>query len=77
MSSLAKLTIKTVSRQSKLSPIEARRNKLLAGIEEQLKVVEAAIQGKEYAVTLSRWSKNDAGEKVRVQRTEGRALVVL
>ena len=68
MSSLAKLTIKTVSRQSKLSPIEARRNKLLAGIEEQLKVVEAAIQGKEYAVTLSRWSKNDAGEKVRVQR---------
>jgi hypothetical protein len=38
MSSLAKLTIKTVSRQSKLSPVEARRNKLLAGIEEQLKI---------------------------------------
>lgn len=68
MSSLAKLTIKSVSRQSKLSPIEARRNKLLASIEEQLKVVEAAIQGKEYAVTLSRWGKNEAGEKVRVQR---------
>lgn len=68
MSSLAKLTIKSVSRQSKLSPIEARRNKLLASIEEQLKVVEAAIQGKEYAVTLSRWGTNEAGEKVRVQR---------
>lgn len=68
MSSLAKLTIKTVSRQSKLSPVEARRNKLLASIEEQLKVVEAAVQGKEYAVTLSRWDKNEAGEKVRVQR---------
>jgi len=68
MSSLAKLTIKSVSRQSKLSPIEARRNKLLASIEEQLKVVEAAIQGKEYTVTLSRWGKNQAGEKVRVQR---------
>jgi hypothetical protein len=68
MSPLAKLTIKTVSRQSKPSPIEARRNKLLAGIEEQLKVAEAAMRGEEYAVTLSRWGKNDAGEKVRVQR---------
>ena len=68
MSSLAKLTIKTVSRQSKLSPIEARRNKLLAGIEEQLKVAEAAMRGKEYAVTLSRWGKNDAGDRVRIQR---------
>lgn len=68
MSSLAKLTIKTVSRQAKLSPIEARRNKLLAGIEEQLKVAEATMRGEEYAVTLSRWGKNEAGEKVRVQR---------
>lgn len=68
MSSLAKLTIKTVSRQTKLSPIEARRNKLLAGIEEQLKVAEASMRGEEYAVTLSRWGKNEAGEKVRVQR---------
>lgn len=68
MSSLAKLTIKSVSRQTKLRPIEARRNKLLVGIEEQLKVAEAAMQGQEYTVVLSRWSKNEAGEKVRVQR---------
>ena len=68
MSSLAKLTIKTVSRQAKLSPVEARRNKLLAGIEEQLKVVEASLRGEEYTSTLSRWAKNDAGEKVRMQR---------
>lgn len=68
MSSLGKLTIKTVSRQTKLSPIEARRNKLLAGIEEQLKVAEAAVRGQEYTITLSRWGKNETGEKVRVQR---------
>jgi hypothetical protein len=68
MSSLAKLTIKTVSRQSKLSPVEARRNKLLAGINEQFDVVEAAMRGEQYAVTVPRWTKNDAGEKVRVQR---------
>jgi hypothetical protein len=68
MSSLAKLTIKTVSRQTKLSPIEARRNKLLSAIEEQLKVADAAMQGQEFTVTRSRWAKNEAGEKVRVQR---------
>ena len=68
MSSLAKLTIKTVSRQSKLSPIEARRSKLVAAINEQIAVAEAATQGAQYAVTVPRWTKNEAGEKVRVQR---------
>ena len=68
MSSLAKLTIKTVSRQSKLSPVEARRNKLLAGINEQMEVAEAAIRGEQYSVTVPSWTKNEAGEKVRVQR---------
>lgn len=68
MSSLSKLTIKAVSRQSKLSPIEARRNKLLAGINEQMEVADAAMRGEQYAVTAPRWTKNEAGEKVRVQR---------
>jgi hypothetical protein len=68
MSSLSKLTIKAVSRQSKLSPIEARRNKLLAGINEQMEVADAAMRGEQYAVTIPRWTKNEAGEKVRVQR---------
>lgn len=68
MSSVAKLTIKTVSRQSKLSPVEARRNKLRAGINEQMEVAEAALRGEQYAVTVPRWTKNEAGEKVRVQR---------
>lgn len=68
MSSLAKLTIKPITRQTKLSPIEARRSKLLTAIDEQLHVVEAAMRGEEYTVTLSRWGKNEAGEKVRVQR---------
>ena len=68
MSSLSKLTIKAVSRQSKLSPIEARRNKLLAGINEQMEVADAAMRGEQYAVTAPRWTINEAGEKVRVQR---------
>lgn len=68
MSSLAKLTIKTITRQNKVSPVEARRNKLLSGIEDQLHVVDAAMRGEQYSVTLSRTTKNDAGERVRVQR---------
>lgn len=68
MSSFAKLTIKTVSRQSKLSPIEARRGKLVSAINEQIAVAEAAMRGEQYAVTVPRWTKNEAGEKVRVQR---------
>ncbi len=68
MSSLAKFTIKPINRQIRISPIEARRNKLIAAIDEQLHVADAALRGEEYTVTLSRWGKNEAGEKVRVQR---------
>lgn len=67
MSHLAKLTIKRVLRQDTLDPVQARRNKLLAAIEDQLKVTEAATQGKQHIVTVSRWSMNDAGERVQVQ----------
>jgi len=68
MSSLAKLTIKSVVRRVTLSPAEARRQKLVAAINEQFEVAEAALRGEQYAVTAPRWSKNEAGEKVRVQR---------
>lgn len=67
MSHLYKLTIKRVLRQDTLDPVQARRNKLLAAIEEQLKVAESAIAGKEHVVTVSRWSMNDAGERVRTE----------
>lgn len=68
MSSLSKLVIKTVNRQTRINPVEARRNKLLAGIKEQMDVAEAALRGEQYAVTVPRWTKNEAGERVRVQR---------
>lgn len=41
---------------------------LLAAIDEQLKVADAATRGEEYLVTRQRWAKNEAGEKVRVER---------
>ena len=66
MSHLAKLTIKAVLRQDTLDPVQNRRNKLLAAIEEQLKVAEAAAQGKQHTITVLRWSKNDQGERVQM-----------
>jgi hypothetical protein len=68
MSSLSKLTIKTVTRQNKLNPVEARRNKLLSGINEQIEVVDAAMRSESHVVTVPRWTKNEAGEKVRLMR---------
>ena len=68
MSYLAKLNLKTVQRVVQKDPVIARRDKLLAGIDEQLQAADAAMRGEEYSVTLPRWAKNEAGEKVRVQR---------
>lgn len=68
MSLLAKLTIKPVARATQLSPIEMRRKKLCNAIDEQIRVADAHTDGREHTVTLSRWAKNDAGERVRVQR---------
>ena len=68
MNALAKLTIKSVARRVVLTPAEARRAKLIAAINEQFEVAEAAVRGEQYAVTLPRWTKNDAGERVKVQR---------
>ncbi len=67
MSHLSKLTIKTVLRQDTLDPVQIRRNKLLSAIEEQLKVAEAAAQGKQHVVTVPRWTMNDQGERVQAQ----------
>jgi hypothetical protein len=68
MSLLAKLTIKPVARATQLSPIEMRRKKLCNAIDEQIRVADAVAQGQEHTVSLSRWAKNEAGERVRVQR---------
>lgn len=67
MSHLSKLTIKRVLRQDTFDPVQARRNKLLSAVEEQLKVAEAACQGKQHTVTVSRWSKNEQGERVQIE----------
>jgi carbamoylphosphate synthase large subunit len=68
MSYLTKLTVKSVTRINKQDPVQQRRQKLVAGIEEQLKVAEAAVKGENYEVLKKTWAKNEQGEKVLVER---------
>lgn len=68
MSYIAKLNLKTVYRNVQTDPVVARREKLVAGIEEQGRVLAAALAGDEYTVKTKRWETNDAGERTRVER---------
>ncbi len=68
MSVFAKFAIKSVVRRVSLTPTEARRQKLVSAINEQLEVAEAAARGEQYVVTVPRWTQNESGERVRVQR---------
>lgn len=67
MSVLAKLNLKTVHRNVKLDPVMERRQKLVAALEEQSKVLAAALAGNEYTVKVKRWQTNDEGERIRVE----------
>ena len=68
MSQLAKLSIKSVTRSASQDPIQLRRQKLVAAIEEQHAVAEAAMNGDAYEVQRKTWAKNEQGEKVLVER---------
>lgn len=66
MSVLAKLNVKSVQRTAYKSASEQRRAKLLRAIEEQIRVLEAAIEGKDYVLAVRKWKLNAEGERVRV-----------
>lgn len=67
MSVLAKLNLKTVQRSIAKDPVTLRREKLIAGIEEQLRVVEAAMRGDSYKVRTTKRVRNEVGERVAVE----------
>lgn len=67
MSVLAKLNLKTVQRTVAKDPITLRREKLVVGIEEQQRVVEAAMRGESYKVHTSKKVRNEVGERVVVE----------
>lgn len=68
MSYLAKLTVTQLKRPQSLSPAELRRNKLIAKLEEQLALVQAQAEGRRYIVTKPAWTRDDNGNKTRVQK---------
>jgi hypothetical protein len=72
MSVLAKLNLKTVHRNVVKDPVTARRDKLVAGIEEQLRMLAAALRGERFSVLVTRKVTSDTGERVE-QTAEKRA----
>jgi hypothetical protein len=66
MSMLAKLTFKSVQRVVKADPVVVRRNKLMAAIEEQGRVLDAELAGRQYAVPVTRVKKEENGARVKV-----------
>jgi hypothetical protein len=54
MSALVKLNLKTVKRVTEVDPVTARRERLVAGIDEQLAALTAAVAGKTHTVDVKR-----------------------
>ena len=67
MTALAKLNFKSVTRSTPRDPVEARREKLVAGLKEQQLVYAAALKGEDHRVEKSRWMNNEQGERVLVK----------
>lgn len=66
MSYLAKLNLKTVQRNVQKDPVVARREKLMAAVDEQQNVLAAALASADYTVEVKRWRENEQGERVLV-----------
>ena len=66
MGHLAKLNFKEFTRNVQTDPVLVRRDKLMAAIDEQQKVLAAALKGESYTVAATRTRKVE-GEKVRIQ----------
>ena len=65
MTQLTKLTFKTVERVGAAKdPIQDRRNKIVAAIEEQQLVLAACLKGQDYAVEQKTFTKNEQGERI-------------
>lgn len=72
MSVLAILNLKTVQRNVVKDPVSLRREKLIVGIEQQLRLVDAALNGENFVIKFKRKVVDDAGA-VAEQAAEKRA----
>jgi hypothetical protein len=67
MSYLAKLQLVALKRRDALPPLEHRRARLIARLSEQLALAEAQAQGKRLIVSKQAWTRDDDGNRQRVQ----------
>jgi hypothetical protein len=67
MTHLAKFTFKSVSKATARDPVIARRDKVIAALQEQKLVFDAAVRGEQHMTERSKWMTNDQGERVLVK----------
>ena len=60
MSALAGLKLVAAKRPAQLSPVQMRRERLTAKLDEQIELVKAMLEGRQASFTRSRRLKNDA-----------------
>ena len=70
MAPLSKLTLTSYRRtQPNRDPVEERRSKTLAALEQQKLVLAAALNGQEHTVTKPGWARDTDGNRQRVEKT--------
>lgn len=67
MTHLAKLTFKSVAKAVARDPVVARRDKLVAALQEQQTVLAAALEGQDHITERSKWMVNSDGHRVLVK----------
>lgn len=72
MSVMAKLNLKSVERVVHQDPVQARRRKLIAALDEQALVLQAQLKGQPYSQAKKRWVKGADG--LRTQQETQRSV---
>ena len=70
MAPLSKLTLTSYRRtQPHRDPVEERRSKTLAALDQQKLVLEAALKGQEHTITKPGWGRDTDGIRQRIEKT--------
>lgn len=68
MSTISKLNLVPLKARVAMTPQEARRQKLITKLEEQLALSEAEAAGRKHVVMKQAWTRDNDGNKTRVER---------
>ena len=68
MSTISKLNLVPLKARVAMTPQEARRQKLIIKLEEQFALSEAEAAGRKHVVMKQAWTRDNDGNKTRVER---------